>query len=125
MARTVLIVDDSQVVRKALCQLLSMEGYFEVCGEAEDGLDAIQKAKQLHPELIVIDLSMPRMSGLDAVRALKKLMPDTPIIMYSNYSDPFVEWEARAAGASDFLPKSEDIRSLVKRAKALFHENAV
>ena len=96
-----------------------------MCGQAEDGLDAIEKAKQLHPELIVIDLSMPRMSGLDALRVLRKMMPDTPIIMYSNYSDSFVEAEARAAGASDFLSKSADITDVVKRAKALFNENAV
>ena len=72
MARTVLIVDDSSVVRRALCQLFTVEADFEVCGDADDGLDAIEKAKGFQPDLIVIDLSRPRMNGLDAVRALKK-----------------------------------------------------
>ena len=123
MARTVLIADDSRVVRKALCQLFTNEGDFEICGEAADGLDAIQKAKEFHPELIVIDLSMPRMSGLDAVRILKNLMPEIPIIMYSNYSDSFVEREARSAGVSNFLSKSE-VTGLLGIARALFSADA-
>jgi len=69
--KSVLIVDDSAYVRQALCELFKREGDFEVCGEAENGKDAIKKAQELRPDLIVLDLSMPVMNGFDAARTLK------------------------------------------------------
>lgn len=62
--RSVLVVDDNPAIRKAVCELFTREGDFEVCGEAENGRDAIEKALLLHPALIVTDLSMPLMNGL-------------------------------------------------------------
>ena len=64
--RSVLIVDDNQVVRQALCDLFTREGDFDVCGEAEDGREGVEKAQMLQPDLIVTDLSMPVMNGLGA-----------------------------------------------------------
>src|SRR5689334_18238037 len=75
MVKAVLIVDDSSYVRQALCEFFRCEGDFEVCGEAENGREAIEKAQHLHPDLIVLDLSMPVMDGLNAARVLKALMP--------------------------------------------------
>jgi CheY-like chemotaxis protein len=75
------------------------ESDFEVCGEAHDGQDAIEKAQRLLPDLIILDLSMPVMNGLDAARVLKDRMPSVPIIMFTLYVDPFVEQESRSAGA--------------------------
>lgn len=69
--KSVLIVDDSAYVREALCELFKREEDFEVCGEAENGKDAIKKAQALRPDLIVLDLLMPVMNGLDAARVLK------------------------------------------------------
>jgi YesN/AraC family two-component response regulator len=65
MATSILIVDDSPTVRQALCELFTREKDFDVCGEAENGQEAIERAKQLGPDLIVTDLSMPIMSGLE------------------------------------------------------------
>jgi len=72
MSHTILIADDSIFIRKALCNLLEREEDFDVCGEAKNGKEAIEKAKELHPDLILLDLSMPVMNGLDATRVLKQ-----------------------------------------------------
>ena len=81
MAKAVLIVDDNAFIRQALCELFKQEADFEVCGEAENGNEAIEKARELRPDLIVLDLSMPVMNGIDAARVLKKLMPAVPLII--------------------------------------------
>jgi DNA-binding NarL/FixJ family response regulator len=86
--RSVLVVDDSPAVRKAVCELLTRERKFEVCGEAENGSEAIEKAQRLRPALIVTDLSMPVMNGLEETRVLKKLMPALPVIIYTAQQQP-------------------------------------
>src|SRR5437016_13578448 len=78
MAKAVLIVDDNALIRQALCEMFKREADFEVCGEAENGQEAIEKAQQLHPDLIVMDLSMPVMNGIEAASVLKSLMPTVP-----------------------------------------------
>jgi chemotaxis response regulator CheB len=97
-AKSVLVVDDGPLLRRKLCQMLTREGDFDICGEADNGGDAIEKAKQLRPDLIIMDLSMPVMNGLEAARVLRRSMPLTPIIMFSNYNDDFVEKEASMVG---------------------------
>jgi DNA-binding NarL/FixJ family response regulator len=117
-ARTVLVVDDSSPVRSAICELFTRAGDFEVCAEAEDGRDAIAKARWHRPELVVTDLSMPLLDGLAATRILRKIMPDVPIILFSAHIDPFVEKEALAAGVSAVISKS-DSALLIARAREL------
>src|SRR5437867_10980967 len=95
--RSVLVVDDNQLVRHALCELFTREGDFEVCGEAENGLEAIEKAQLLHPALIVTDLSIPVMDGLEAARILKNLMPAVPVLIFTAPIDPYTENAARAS----------------------------
>jgi len=82
-----LIVDDSAHVRQALCELFQREADFDVCGEAENGKKAIENARELRPDLIVLDLSMPVMNGFDAARVLKRVMPTVPLIMYGAFGD--------------------------------------
>jgi DNA-binding NarL/FixJ family response regulator len=119
MPKTVLVVDDNAVVRQALCRAFASEADFDVCREAENGQDAIEKAPALHPDLIVMDLSMPVMNGIDAARALKNLMPTVPVILFSEYSDVFSEKEARSAGISALVSKSEHVSVLIDKARAL------
>ena len=121
---SVLIVDDSAVIRKVVCELFTKEGDFEVCGEAENGQRAIEMAQKLKPALIVTDLSMPVMNGLDETRILRRLMPDIPIILYSAHIDSFVEKEARTAGASAVVPKSEAAALLIARSRQLLEGRA-
>lgn len=83
--KKILIVDDSDGVRRVVhCALESQMG-LHVCGEAVDGLDAIHKARALKPDLIVIDLAMPRMNGAEAAKILKSIMPHVPIVLFTSY----------------------------------------
>lgn len=121
MAKSVLIVDDVEIIRRALSELFRSDADFEVSGEAENGQEAIQKAQALHPDLIVLDLSMPVMNGIDAARVLRRLMPTVPLIVFSEYCDVFSEEEARSAGVSALVSKSEPISVLVDKARALLY----
>jgi DNA-binding NarL/FixJ family response regulator len=124
MPKTVLVVDDNEFIRHALCQIFTSESDFDVCGEAENGRQAIEKAQELHPDVIVMDLSMPVMNGIDAARALKRLMPKVPLIIFSEYSDVFSENEARSAGVSALVSKSEHISVLISKARAVLYDIA-
>jgi len=117
--RSVLVVDDSPPIRKAVCELLTRERDFEVCGEAENGSEAIDKAQRLRPDLIVTDLSMPLMDGLEETRILKKLMPALPVIIYTAHGSTLVEKEALAAGASAVISKSDAVTALIEKAREL------
>jgi len=124
MAKTILIVDDSAYIRRGLCEVFKRQSDFEVCGEAENGKEAIAKALELHPDLIVLDLSMPVMNGLDAARKLKKLMPTVPLIMYSAFGDVYGEQQARLIGISELVSKSQPAAILVNKARSLLYQNA-
>ncbi len=124
MAKAVLMVDDNAFIREALCELFTRETDFEVCGEAENGREAIEKAQQLHPDLIVLDLSMPVMNGLDAARVLKRLMPTVPIIMFSAFGDKSAEQQARLIGISELVSKSRPAAVLVGKARRLLYPTA-
>jgi DNA-binding NarL/FixJ family response regulator len=117
MSHAVLIVDDNLYIRKELRELFGREDDFNVCGEAENGMQAVEKAQRLHPELIVLDFSMPVMNGMAAARILKRVMPEVPVIMYSAYDEPPAEQEARSAGVWAWVSKSENISVLLDRAR--------
>jgi DNA-binding NarL/FixJ family response regulator len=118
MAKTVLLVDDNAAIRDVLCGLFGSQTDFEVCGEAENGQEAIEKAERLRPDLIVMDRSMP-VNGIEAARVLKRLMPAAPLIIFSEYSDVFSEQEARSAGVSALVSKSEHVSVLLGKARSL------
>jgi DNA-binding NarL/FixJ family response regulator len=122
--RSVLVVDDNPTVRKIICELFTREGDFEVCGQAENGQDAIEKAKTLQPALIVTDLAMPLMNGLEETRLLTKLMPGVPVIIYSAHIDGFMEKECLEAGASAVLSKAGNVTVLIEKARHLLQEIA-
>ena len=124
MAQTILIVDDNAYIRHALSQVLKSEVDFAVCGEATNGKEAIDKALELHPDLIVLDLLMPVMNGLDAARVLKQMMPLIPLIMYSSFGDTFSEQQARLMGISEVVSKSQPAAILVSKARSLLYRNA-
>jgi DNA-binding NarL/FixJ family response regulator len=119
MSHTILIADDSLFVREALCALFEQEDDFDVCGDAENGSEAVEMAQAFHPDLILLDLSMPVMNGLDAARVLKRVMPEVPLMMYSAHSDSVAEKEARTAGISEFISKSERPSVLIDKARSL------
>ncbi len=122
--KSVLIVDDNGFIRHALCEVFRQEADFEVCGEAENGKDAIKKAQELRPDLIVLDLSMPVMNGFDAARVLKRLMPTVPLIMYSAFGDKLAEKQAQLIGISEVVSKTEHAGVLIHKARGLLHSAA-
>jgi CheY-like chemotaxis protein len=80
--KCILIVDDNAVIRRSLRRILESVDGWQVCGEAADGQEGIEKAKELDPDLIILDLSMPRLNGLEAARILSKAMPKIPLLMF-------------------------------------------
>ena len=117
MSRTILIADDNLFIREALCKFFEQDD-FSVCGVAENGKEAVDKAQELHPDLILLDLSMPVMSGLEATRVLKRMMPEVPVIMYSAHADSSTEKSARSAGVCALVSKSENISILLGKARS-------
>lgn len=118
MSHSILIADDSLFIRQALWNLFEREEDFDVCGDAKNGKEAVEKARELHPDLILLDLSMQVMNGLDATRVLKRLMPEVPVVMFSAYCGPSTEKEARSAGASALVSKFEHVSVLLGRARS-------
>jgi DNA-binding NarL/FixJ family response regulator len=117
---SILIIDDSAVVRRALSQLLASKPGWNICGEAINGEDGIQKAQQLTPDAIVLDMSMPQLDGLETAGILKRLMPAVPLIMFTNFAkDQFLKREVLWAGIRQVVPKSDSL-GLVRALEAVF-----
>jgi len=104
MRKTVLIVDDVAFVRKTLAAILSEAG-FEVVGEAANGADAIEQYTKLRPEVVTMDIVMPRMSGIEATRKIMKTFPDARIVMISAMGQETLVMESVHAGARDYILK--------------------
>ena len=115
----VLLVDDNATIRKAVRPLFDSHPYFVVCGEAEHGRDALDKAPGLRPDLIVIDLSMPVMNGLEAAPLLIKILPNVWIILFTVHDEPEVQRLSRAAGIHAVVQKSKAATHLVAQAETL------
>jgi DNA-binding NarL/FixJ family response regulator len=111
MRKSILIVDDNSLIRTATRHFLENETQYDVCGEAVDGLDAIEKARDLGPDLIILDLQMPRMNGLQAARELRKLNVAAPIILFTLYADTVRAVDAENAGITAIVNKT-DLRAL-------------
>ncbi len=107
MATRILIADDSPIVRQCMGRLLGDHTDWEVCGEASDGDEAVCKAQELDPDLVVLDFLMPRKNGIDAAREIGKLSPKTPILLCTICLTPELVDLARRAGVSGTLPKGE------------------
>jgi len=118
--KRILIVDDSPLIRRSLRRLFEERPDWAVCGEAENGPDAIDQAQKVHPDLIVIDLVMPFINGIDASRVLKKLLPAIPIVMFTSFADPHIKHAALAAGIHDLIDKSEGATTLIRSIQELF-----
>jgi len=110
--KKLLIVDDSPVIRHSLRTLLEQQADWEVCGEAENGREGIDKALRLRPDLILLDLSMPIMNGFQAARELHRLLPRVPLLMFTSFGGSEIEHAALASGIAAVKSKSDGIESL-------------
>lgn len=106
MLKHILLVDDSEVVRTAMRHFLENQKGFVVCGEAVDGVDALEKAQHLNPDLIILDLAMPRMNGLETARELRVRMNLAPIILLTWSADAVHPKDVAETGVSAVISKT-------------------
>jgi CheY-like chemotaxis protein len=114
----ILIADDNASIRYLIRFLIENAGY-TVCAEAEHGTQAIEKAKELHPDLILLDLVMPGMNGAEAASILKRLIPRVPIILFTMHQDTVGKALATAVGADLVISKSDGMGKLVEGMNVL------
>jgi len=119
MKLRILIADDHEVVRRGLCTLLQTHEGWEICGEATDGRDAVEKAKHLKPDVVILDVGMPNLNGLAATRQLVQHDPRCKVIVLTITDSDQVIREALDAGARGFVLKSDAARDLVAAVEAL------
>lgn len=117
----VLLVDDHEIVRHGVCRILSSREDIEVCGEAADGKEAVQKAVQLKPDLIIMDITMPLLSGFDASVKIRKALPDVPILILSMHDSQTVRQACRRVGAQGYVSKAKAGEILLRAVDLLMH----
>src|SRR5258708_33628485 len=117
----ILVIDDGDMVRNIIGIFLEHAG-FEVCGEAADGVERIEQAKKLKPDLIVLDLAMPRMNGVEAASVLSTTMPDIPIVLLTLYQNVLGSALASAIGVKAVLDKTDGMDKLVECVHSLLKD---
>jgi CheY-like chemotaxis protein len=118
VSKSVLIADDSASMRRSVRFLLERRHSELMVSEAVDGVDAIEKAKQIRPDLILLDLAMPRLNGAEAATVLKHTLPQTPIILFTMYTELSADALSGFLGV-DFISKVDGIPKLLERVDAL------
>lgn len=116
--KRILVADDSSMVRKALCRLFANHATLEICDEAVDGRDAVEKARKHRPDLIILDLSMPEMDGLQAAKAIFKILPMVPILLFTIHAQAITPADIEDSGIVRVVAK-EEIVSLTRHAEEL------
>ena len=110
MSTRILIVDDHEVVRMGIRLLFSNNGPLQVCGEAEDGADALQKVLELAPDVVILDLTMPGMNGFETAARMREIAPSVKIVFYSIHEIPA---SARISGGDAFISKAAASQELI------------
>ena len=116
--KRILIADDNPAIRAVLCRMFADHRSLEVCGEAVNGQEAVEKAATHRPELIILDLDMPAMNGLRAAKAICKILPDVPIILLTLHAQAFTDFGIEHSGITRIVPKDE-VHTLVGHAEDL------
>lgn len=114
MTVSILLVDDHVVFRQLVRKLLETIGEFRIIGEASDGIEALVMAKQLHPDVAVLDWIMPRLGGSDVIHELRKLIPGTKVIILSMRNDEAYVLNALECGASGYIVKEDAVYHLAE-----------
>ena len=117
--RRVVVADDSDSLRLLLRTMLELEPGFEVAGEAADGVEAIEIVLRVEPDLLLLDLAMPRADGLQVLEQLRGRLPGLRIVVYSGYTSPELERAARDLGAVDYVPKGRAPDELIRALAAV------
>jgi DNA-binding NarL/FixJ family response regulator len=119
MPKRILVVDDNAPIRGLVREFIEARPGFEICGEAVDGVDGVQKGRELKPDLIVLDFLMPRINGLQAALILHEFAPSTPIILFTFYKETIPMDLAKAAGVASILSKGDQLGTLADEVQRL------
>jgi DNA-binding NarL/FixJ family response regulator len=116
---TVLVADDHETVRRGLCDILAIRGDLAVCAQARDGQEAIDKALEMKPDLVVLDITMPRRDGFTAAREIRSLLPSVRILIFSMHDSVSFTQTAKRVGANGFVVKTDPSEVLLDAIDAL------
>lgn len=119
MPKRILLVDDNSLTRSLIRTFLETQAHVEVCGEASDGTEGLEKGLELKPDLVVMDFSMPRVNGLQAAFMLHKIAPEIPIILFTLFKDGILDRLAQAAGVASVVSKSDELTFLADEVQRL------
>ncbi|HEV2422989.1 MAG TPA: response regulator transcription factor [Candidatus Acidoferrales bacterium] len=108
MATRILIADDHELMRRVLRNLINSHDGWQVCAEAKNGNEAVKHARELHPDLIVLDLAMPVMDGMNAAREITQSRPEARVIMFTLHASPEVEEQAKRVGVRQVVSKARN-----------------
>jgi DNA-binding NarL/FixJ family response regulator len=114
MTTRILLVDDHPIVREGLRTVLQRQPGCEIVGEASDGVEALDKAESLRPDVMVLDVTMPRMSGIEVCRIAKQKVPAVEVLFVTQHDSPQMMREALGAGAKGYVVKSNAARDLLE-----------
>ncbi len=120
----VLIADDFETVRKGVCAILTSRGDIEICAEASNGMDAVRMAKELKPDIVFMDLTMPEMDGLEASKQILQLFPEMPIIMFSMHKSKTLADAAKQVGLRGFITKEGPASNLLEAVDKVVRKEA-
>jgi DNA-binding NarL/FixJ family response regulator len=120
----VLVADDSPTALRSVCRYLEYAGQFEIIGTARDGQHVLDQAKRFRPDLVLTDLSMPKMSGFEAATELRRSFPEMHVLIFSELSGLSLREECLRSGADGFVEKSQMPEKLIEEVRKLFPNNS-
>jgi DNA-binding NarL/FixJ family response regulator len=118
----ILIADDREAIRKQVSLILTSVPNLEVCAEAANGKEAVEKTRELNPDLVILDITMPILNGLDAARMIKRFAPDIPILVLTVHKSRQLMQEAQKIGVQGYVTKAEASQTLLRAVDAVLQK---